>query len=220
VKRLTLSLLTLAILGSAGMAQAQQRTTGKTNPAPPSSIGLIDMAHVFQNYEKFKDMREQLQSKIAESDAQAKKMVESIQNLQRDLVQAKKEYNDGSPQCVALEKEILEANGKFQAFKKSTQLKLAREESEMLKVVYSDVSHMVGQYAEWAEFTMVLRFNRKGISTDMQPQEAIQLMNKNVIYHRTKSDITDRVLAQLNKQYGGKTRTPARNASSRRTVTE
>ena len=69
MKRLTLSLLTLAVLASAGLAQAQQRNTGKTNPAPPSSIGLIDMAHVFQNYEKFKDMREQLQAKIAESDA-------------------------------------------------------------------------------------------------------------------------------------------------------
>ena len=215
MKRLSLSLLTaLAVLATGSLAQAQR----STNPAAPSSIGLIDMAYVFQKYEKFVDMRDALQAKIAQSDEQAKKMVQEIQRLQQQLAEAKKEFNASSPQVEQLEKQILDAQGQFQSFKKSTQLKLAREESDMLRTIYSDVSSMVNKYARYREYTMVLRFNRKDISADMQPQEAIQLMNKNVIYHQTANDITDPVLAQLNKEYNKSGRVPARQASDRRTV--
>jgi Skp family chaperone for outer membrane proteins len=216
VKRLTLSLLTLAVLASCSIAQAQS----KKNPAPPSSIGLIDMAHVFQKYDKFVDMRDMLQGEIQKSDAHAKTMVEQLQVLQKEFKEASEQFNADSPQCEALEKKILDLQGEFNSFKKSTQLKLARKESEMLKTIYGDVSKMVSNYAEYADFTVVLRFNRKGIDEDMQPQEAIQLMNKNVIFHRKQSDITDAVLGQLNKIYASQgNRTPARAASSSRPAT-
>jgi len=198
------------------MVQAQS----KKNPAPPSSIGLVDMAHVFQKYEKFVDMREQLQADIQKSDTHAKGMVEQLQGLQKEFKDASEQFNADSPQCEALEKKILDLQGEFNSFKKTTQLKLARKESEMLKTIYGDVSKMVSNYAEYADFTVVLRFNRKGIDDEMQPQEAIQLMNKNIIFHRKKSDITDAVLSQLNKIYASQSdRTPARNVSSGRPVT-
>lgn len=216
MKRLTLSLLTLTLLATCSVAQAQ----GKKNPAPPSSIGLIDMAHVFQNYDKFVDMRDELQAEIQKSDAHAKTMVEKLQGLQKEFKDASEQFNADSPQCESLEKQILDLQGEFNSFKKSTQLKLARKESEMLKTIYGDVSKMVGNYAAYRDFTMVLRFNSKDINADMQPQEAIQLMNKNVIFHRTESDITKPVLDQLNKIYGGqRSRTPARAASSSRPAT-
>ncbi len=217
MKRLSLSLLTLAVLATSSLAQAQ----GNKNPAPPSSIGLIDMAHVFQKYEKFVDMRDELQAEIQKSDAHAKGMVEQLQKLQQEFKDASEQFNADSPQCEALEKKILDLQGEFNSFKKSTQLKLARRESEMLKTIYGDVSKLVGQYAAFKDFTVVLRFNRKEIDEDMQPQEAIQLMNKNIIFHRRESDITDPVLRKLNEIYAGQSsRTPARAASSSRPVTK
>lgn len=217
MKRLTLSVLTIAVLATFSQAEAQQARN--KNAAPKSSIGLIDMAHVFQNYEKFVELREDLQAQIAQSDEQAKGMVDKLQQLQKQLQETAKQFNQGSPQYEAVEKQILDLQGEFNSFKKSKQLSLARKESEMLKIVYGDVSKMVSNYAAFREYTVVLRFNRKEISADMQPQEAIQSMNKNVIFHTKQNDITDPVLRKLNEMYTASAgRTRARNVSSSRTA--
>ena len=71
----------------------------------------------------------------------------------------------------------------------------------MFKVIYSDTTSMVKKYAEFAKFTVVIRFDRKDINDETAPSEAVQRMNKQVVYYRGEDDITDVVLQTLNKQY-------------------
>jgi hypothetical protein len=99
------------------------------------------------------------------------------------------------------EKALLDAKGEFEAFRAATQRKLARRESEMFKVIYADTTSMVKKYAEFAKFTVVIRFDRKDINDETAPSEAVQRMNKQVVYYRGEDDITDVVLQTLNKQY-------------------
>jgi len=187
----------------------------ETKQAPASSVGLIDMAHVFQNYKKFEEMRNTLQSEIQQSDEQAKVMVNKLQQGQEQI----KEFNAGSPEYERAEKALLEQKGEFDAFRASTQRRLARRESEMFKVIYADVTAAVKKYAEYKGYTMVIRFNRKGVDDEMNPQVAVQQMNKTVIYFQGQNDITKVVLDYLDKQYESSAgRTPAREAGSRRPV--
>ncbi len=137
-------------------------------------------------------------------------MAEKFQSLQKRLAAQSKELDPGSPEYENNERQLLDEKAKFDSWRAATQRSLARRETEMLKTVYSDVSRMVKAYAEYAQYTMVIRFNSKGVEDDMQPQQAIQAMNKNVIYHQKGNDITEIVLKQLNTQYAkqsGGTRT-------------
>ena len=223
MKRLTLSLLALAVLAGNSLTEAQEskaraKSTTKKKAAP-SSVALIDMAHVFQNYDKFKELRQDLQSAVAQSDAEAKEMAARFQELQKRLTEESQQLDPGSPEYEKNERDLLDEKGKFEAWRAATQRKLARRETEMLKVIYADVSDMVAHYAKWAEYSLVLRFNSKGVEDDMQPQQAIQSMNKNVIYYQTGNDITKVVLRQLNSQYGSKSGgTPAKTTGQRRTI--
>lgn len=210
MKRLTLSLLAIAVLAVTSQAEAA------APKAAASSVGLIDMAHVFQNYEKFKDLRAGLQTAVEQSDAEAKQMAQKFQELQKRLAEESKQLDPGSAEYENNERRLLDEKAKFESWRAATQRSLARRETEMLKTVYSDVSKMVKAYAEYREYSMVLRFNRKGVDDDMQPQQAIQAMNKNVIYHQAGNDITDIVLKQLNSQYTSKSGTRARTAGDRR----
>jgi len=209
VKKYILSLLAVATLVPADTVLAQKAAPAST---AGHRIGLIDMAHVFQNYKKFEDLRNGLQAEIEKSDAEAKGMVEKLQRMQEEI----KKFDAGGPQYEQAEKQILNQKGEFDAFRAATQRRLARRESEMFKVIYTDVTASVKLYAEYAKFDHVMRYNRKGIDNTTNPQEAVQTMNKTFIYTKSENDITDTVLTYLNKQYaktsGG---TPARTTSSK-----
>ena len=213
MKKLILSLLAVSVITTADSAQAQGQATPST---AGHRIGLIDMAHVFQNYKKFEGLRNNLQAEIEKSDTEAKGMVERLQKMQEEI----KKFDAGGPQYESAEKQILNQKGEFDAFRAATQRRLARRESEMFKIIYTDVTAAVKLYAEYAKFDHVMRYNRKGIDDTTNPQEAVQTMNKTFIYTKGENDITDTVLNYLNKQYdksGG--RVEAQSASSKSTRT-
>jgi len=197
----------VAALAANSMVPVLAQDAAKPAAAPvakdttPHRVGLVDMAEVFQGYKKFEDLRAELSAEIEKSDAEAKLMVEKMQKMQVEMQESK--LAPGSPQYELAEKGLLDAKGEFEAFRAATQRKLARRESEMFKVIYSDTTTMVKKYAEYAKYTMVVRFDRKDIDENTAPAEAVQRMNKQVVYYRADDDITDVVLQTLNKQYEG-----------------
>lgn len=172
----------------------------------PHRVGLVDMAEIFQGYKKFENLRAELSAEIEKSDAEAKLMVERMQTMQQEMTESK--LAPGSAQYEQSEKALLDAKGEFEAFRAATQRKLARRESEMFKIIYADTTSMVKKYAEYAKYTVVVRFDRKDIDENTPPAEAVQRMNKQVVYFRSEDDITDVVLQTLNKQYEGTSPTP------------
>jgi len=210
VKNMIVALV--AAIAASSMVPVLAQETAKPAAAPakdstPHRVGLVDMAEVFQGYKKFEDLRAELSAEIEKSDAEAKLMVEKMQKMQLAMQESK--LAPGSPEYEQGEKMLLNAKGEFEAFRAATQRKLARRESEMFKVIYSDTTTMVKKYAEYAKYTMVVRFDRKDIDENTAPAEAVQRMNKQVVYYRADDDITDVVLSTLNKQYEGSAGTKA-----------
>jgi len=216
VKKFALALAAALAVGIAPQAVAQE--AAKAAPAKdttPHRVGLVDMAKVFEGYSKFKAMREELAAEISKSDAEAKAMVEKMQAKQKEI--AESGLTAGSPEYERAEKELLDAKGEFEAFRAATQRKLARRESEMFKVIYADTTSMVKKYAEYAGYTVVMRFDSKDIEDDTPPAEAVQRMNKQVVYYRPQDDITETVLNALNRNYDNAptaaAKTPVRQTS-------
>ncbi|MCA9061330.1 MAG: OmpH family outer membrane protein [Planctomycetaceae bacterium] len=202
----------VAVVGQSGILFAQAGAAPAAGQEVPHRVGLIDMAEVFQGYKKFEKLRAELQAEIEKSDAEAKGMIERMQALQKEIGESN--FAPGSAQYEQAEKQLLDAKGQFDSFRAATQRKLARRESEMFKVIYADTTSMVTKYAEWAKYTVVIRFDRKGIDDETPPAEAVQRMNKTVVFHRTQDDITDQVLKALNSQYEASLGAPARGATA------
>ncbi|MBL8813828.1 MAG: OmpH family outer membrane protein [Planctomycetaceae bacterium] len=216
MKKFALALAAALAVGIAPHVVAQE--AAKAAPAKdttPHRVGLVDMAKVFEGYSKFKAMREELAAEISKSDAEAKAMVEKMQAKQKEI--AESGLTAGSTEYEQAEKELLDAKGEFEAFRAATQRKLARRESEMFKVIYADTTSMVKKYAEYAGYTVVMRFDSKDIEDDTPPAEAVQRMNKQVVYYRTQDDITETVLNALNRNYDsaptGAPKAPVRQTS-------
>ncbi|MFN0197573.1 MAG: OmpH family outer membrane protein [Planctomycetaceae bacterium] len=195
---LSASVLALFIGSTIGVMNARGQNEAPPAKEVPHKVGLIDMAEVFKEYTKFKDLRDQLKAQIEETDKLAKSKGEEIQGLQEQM----KALKSGSPDFVNLESQLAKLTSEFETFRKVKQREFLREEAAMYHEIYKEVTDLVGLYAERFGYTLVLRFNKEDLNTD-DPQQLIQGMNRQVVYSRENDDITDEVVKYLNKKYAG-----------------
>ncbi|MBD3672249.1 MAG: OmpH family outer membrane protein [Planctomycetaceae bacterium] len=177
---------------------------GRTEAAgPPHAwddhdvIGLIDMAEVFKKYKKFEALREDLKTEIAASEETIKSDVEALKALSAKLQM----MTESSPGYAETESELASKAAEVDARRKVMQRDFLRKESQIYKQVYMEVQSTVEQYAKYYGYHVVLRFNRTALQETDDARGVINGMNRQVIYHRKKDDITDAVLQHLNTQY-------------------
>ncbi len=212
MKKLILSCIAAAVMfGSQGGVFAQAREG--TEAAVAHKVGLIDMAHLFTNYQKFKDMREELKGEIEAKEAGIKADVEKL----KAMVEQLKTFNPGSDQAIEFEKKITSAQAKIEADKQTAKRELGRQESKIYQAVYGEVTDAVALYAKHYNYTLILRFTREEEIGD-EPQKVMQALQRQVIYNRPEDDITQKVLAYLNKEYGKVSQTSGTATRTKATV--
>lgn len=162
----------------------------------PHKVGLIDMAHVFKNYKKFETLREDLKLEIGVSEEKAKTMQAELAELQGHL----KKFMEGSKEYAKAEQEIVKKAAEFESFRRTASREFLKKESQIYLQVYNETSEAVKKYADYYKYTLVIRFNREELDTE-NPQNLLQGMNRQVVYHRGEDDITVSVLDYLNRRY-------------------
>lgn len=194
-----------------GQGAARPAAAGAAAPAASTAqhkVGLIDMAYVFKNYKKFDELRADLKTEIEDGEAKMKAMVEQIQGIQAKM----KAMVEGSEDFTKAEKQLAGTSAEAEAFRRSMQRDFLKKESQIYHTVYMEVSDAVKKYAEHFQYTLVIRFTREDLNTE-NPQELIQGMNRQVVYHRGEDDITLSVVEFLNRKYGPAATSAARPAA-------
>ncbi|MEZ5942213.1 MAG: OmpH family outer membrane protein [Planctomycetaceae bacterium] len=200
MKRIIFSLALLVLASPLAMGQTPQATGGQA-PAK-HQVGLIDMAHIFKNYQKFTTLTESLQAEIQKADEQGQQMVEQIKTQQQVLTSGN--LVEGSPEFTAAEAKLLEMQTAVQTFQRKNQRDFLKKEADIYKTVYLEVEDAVSRYAQYYNYTLVLRFNRQSVDSAENPREIITGMNRQVVFYRTSDDITDRILEFLNGEWQAK----------------
>jgi Skp family chaperone for outer membrane proteins len=201
VKKLIMCALAVAMLASLFVVSETIQGQSTTADAKPHQVGLIDMAHVFKEYDKFKALRDELQAEIERSDAQAKAMIEEMQQLQQQAQSG--QLKQDSPEFKQIEQTMIQKQADLESFRKVQQRDFLRKESEIYKQVYLETQKAVQLYAQHFNYTLVMRFNRAKVEEAENPQAVLQSMNRQVVFHRGQDDITQPVLDYLNRTYNG-----------------
>jgi len=192
---LVVSAVVFGFCSNAAMAQPD----GRTKSQVPHKIGLIDMAHIFKNYKKFTDLREDLKREIEKSDAKAKQMVAQLQALQKKMKES--QFAKDSPQQKKWRQDYIKLTTNYQAYRQEQQEKFLEKEAQIYKTVYLEVTDAVRIYAKYYNYTLVLRWNKADVSTAKDPKAILNSMNRLVIYSRQGDDITKAILDHLNDSY-------------------
>jgi len=200
VKKLVVITVAVAMICGLGLVRAEAQAE-----SGPHKIALIDMAQVFKQYKKFEALRENLKAEIAASETNIKGDVEALKALQKKLQM----MTESSPGYAKTEAELASKAAELDARRKVMQRDFLRKESQIYKEVYMEVQNAVKMYAEYYKYTLVLRFNRKALSSEDDARGVINGMNRQVVYHNPSNDITDAVLEYLNKKYSKTAAAPA-----------
>ncbi len=188
---LTVAVATLGLWVAAAAVSAQEPA------AAPHQIGLIDMAYIFKNYEKFKDNTAGLQKAAEDAERKAAEMIERGKQLTGQL----QEMKQGSPEAANIETQLIKLKTELEAFKQVEQQKIVRQQAEVYKTIYLEVQELVERYAAHYKYTLIIRFNRNDVADASNPQAIIQNMNRQVVYYQAQDDITDPILKYLNENY-------------------
>ncbi|MCA8997597.1 MAG: OmpH family outer membrane protein [Planctomycetaceae bacterium] len=194
---LTVAALALGLFVATATVSAQAPANAAAKPAKPHQVGLIDMAHIFKNYERFKDQTESLQKAAQDAETKAQDMIKQGQTLQAQIQQ----FEPGTPDYNKVEEQMIALQTRLQTFRQVEQREIVRKQAELYKKIYMEVQGAVKLYADYHNYTLVMRFSRTELAESNNPQEIIQNMNRQVVFYQTRDDITDPILGYLNQQY-------------------
>jgi Skp family chaperone for outer membrane proteins len=165
-------------------------------PAAPVKIGLVDMARVFKEYNKFEDMRASLKAEMETALAEAKSIAAKAEKVKEEL----KLLRAGSAEYIKREADLAQLSSDFETKRKLANVQYQRKEAEIFQDIYVDSVGVIKLYAEHFKFSMVMRFNSAELDKT-NPSSLANGLNKLVIYHRPQDDITDAVIDYLNRKY-------------------
>ena len=149
------------------------------------------------NSVEFLDRREKLKADIDTSDRKSKQMAAEIKATKLQAKEAK----PGSKQKTDLRARLVVLSTKYQLYLAKVKEDFLRQESTIYKDVYLKTQDAVTKYSKRHRISLVLRFNRNGVAKAKSPKEILSRMNELVIHYESAQDITNPVLAELNRRY-------------------
>jgi len=192
----TVSVVALACcIGLTAPAMGQTQPAAAA-PVTPVKIGLVDMARVFKEYNKFEDMRASLKGEMEVALAEAKRIAADAEKIKEEL----KLLKQGSAEYIKRESDLAQLSSDFETKRKLANVQYQRKEAEIFQDIYVDAVGVIKLYAEHFKFSMVMRFNSAELDKNDQAS-VVNGLNKLVIYHRPQDDITDAVIDYLNRKY-------------------
>ena len=162
-------------------------------------VGLIDMAYVFKEYDKFKALQEDLAAEAKQIDAGLREKVQAMQTIQQQLKSG--QFAAGSPEAKKLEEQLISMQTSVETQRKVQQRDFLRKESEIYKTVYVEVQDTVAKFADIYKYKVILRFSRNKVDDASNPQAILQSMNRQIVHFDPADDITDPILKYLDKQF-------------------
>lgn len=166
-------------------ARAADGASPASSPAP--KVGFVDLARVFDNYERTKtsDAVLEKEGKQKETELEArmnelKKMRQSLELLNADAREARA-------------REIEEKADELQRFRNTTARDLRRERDKVAKEILNDIEAALKEYAESHGYALIID-------------------SRSLLFGQPAHDVTNDVLSALNKRAG--TPPPPRSSGS------
>ena len=136
----------------------------------------VDIAKVFDEYQKTKDNDKVLQEAGKKKEAEREDLVNNIRQMKDELALL-------SDDAKAKKEEMLEGKVRqLQDFDRTAKRELGEKRNKVVKEIFKDIDTAVQRYGE-----------RKGLD--------LIFNERALLFHNAKYDVTQEVLGELNKEY-------------------
>jgi Skp family chaperone for outer membrane proteins len=207
-----LGLAVLGVVALVGQTSAQQKPPAE-KPAP-ATIACVDLTAVIKGYNKYKDRSEQLKAEAMARQKQLADLMNKGQQIGREM----QSLAPGSAEYKLKDDELTALQASLTAERDKAQREFAQKDADAMATVYKEVQMWVEHVARHMGYSLVVQISNEPINAT-NPDSVMGALARSVVYHDTKTDISDIVLYNLNKQYDEAKGTrpaaaPANNATS------
>ena len=218
MKKLMAVLTILAGVTAVGVVRSQ--ATGQQNAprTPPAvTVGLVDLDHIFKNYEKLTRQQELFQADVQQKQEQ----LSALANRMKQLDEERKQFNPASQEFKQRDDELTQLRADLAAQAQQAEKAFSLRDATMVRRVYLDIEDMIGRVAKRNRMSLVLRVQTLELTSTSSPRELAKELGKQVLYHEPAMDITKSVLHYLNVNYrnaiSGASKAPSKTRSARKT---
>jgi Skp family chaperone for outer membrane proteins len=158
----------------------------------------VDVASIFKKYDKF--TRNDALMKEDARDRQKK-----ISQMQQELKGMLDQRNSFKPQSTNYRQkdmEIAQRKAELDLMTDGARREFQQREAELYHQTYKEIESAVAQYADANRINLVLRHSRGDELDPDKPQDVLKQISQQVVYSVRNVDITDTILAMLNRSNG------------------
>ena len=159
----------------------------------PAKIAVVNVTEVIKNSRRFKDWQQAKQQEAQQIEAELQAMREELTALNENL----KIRTPGSEDHQKLVKEFIEKRAVLQGKETAYQELWENQKSQWTEKLYQELLGVIDEVATSRGLDLVLANEDLNLADPMRPDIMQIIVTKKLLYHNSKYDITDQVLAAL-----------------------
>ncbi|HUT59679.1 MAG TPA: OmpH family outer membrane protein [Phycisphaerae bacterium] len=165
--------------------------------AKPSRVAVLDVKEVLENYERAKDLMNDLQKRGMQLEEEDKQRKAAIDRIEAEMQQLKPGGPEYKKRAMEQQKLVIERD----VWKKFQTSVLLGEHHGLTRILYEDIRKMAALVAEQQGIDIVLYTEHKMPETKSSPELGKVLEDRKVLYAAPSVDLTETVLKRLNQAH-------------------
>ncbi len=141
--------------------------------AAETKMGYVDLAHVFDNYNKTKEQDKTLEQQSKQKKEERQRLVNQIRKMKDEIDILSKDAKEKK------QNEVDEKIRQLQEYDQQTKVSLGQQRDKMLREILKEIEGVIEKYAKDNGYTMILN-------------------NRVLLYGQKQDDLTDEILKILN----------------------
>jgi Skp family chaperone for outer membrane proteins len=181
----------VAVSISHTVAQPAPRTDG------PSRVAVCDITKVFADYQRAKDLTEQLSQKRNKFEAENTRRQKHLEALSEEIAG----YQPGSDKYDEVQDNLRRGLVEREVWARMEQQTILNEHLRLTKEMYEEIKAAIAEVAKQQNIDIVVQETNQPIEAQNAQQLIMQIHQRQVLYNSPALDITEVVLLKVNESY-------------------
>jgi Skp family chaperone for outer membrane proteins len=193
-KALCLAAVAILVLLGAYYSQGTAQGPAVAQPAGGPRLALIDVSRIFKQNARFEGMMNDMRNDVKAAEDRVKAEREAINKLGENL----QNYRKGTQDYKSLEEELAKRQADLAVAVEMQKREFLQREARIYYNVYQEIWQHTDYFCRQHNIDMVLRFNGEAVDPD-RPDSVLTHINKPVVWYDRGLDITEAILAEMNR---------------------